>query len=147
MSPDRFCNHKDFRLQRESDSWTVFTKPLPLDTAMRRSLDDDYADAEREQTNREYWAGELALSDHRGHSAREVCESETYRGPSLAQTEEGLFCEVGTRTLYELCGNEVEGDCFDVELLDLSLRTSHGRRSAGRAYRKVHDVRQRRGEV
>lgn len=76
-------------------------------------------------------------------SAVQLCESWNSVGPDYANVEEGLFCEIETKTLYPICGSIAGGDdgksmCFDVERKSLA----HGKTAAlvprKETYKKVH---------
>ncbi|KAI9712975.1 MAG: hypothetical protein M1812_006722 [Candelaria pacifica] len=54
----------------------------------------------------------LIASRSTQHSARDLCESETSRGPDFISHHEGLHCDMTNRELKPLCdGSNVE-DCF-----------------------------------
>lgn len=40
------------------------------------------------------------------HTARELCEDRGASGPNFVNPDEGLFCEITTRTLYPVCNND-----------------------------------------
>jgi hypothetical protein len=49
------------------------------------------------------------------HSARLLCESENSYGPSFAAIGEGLFCEMKTKTLYNIYSGDITSCCFDID--------------------------------
>ena len=60
-------------------------------------------------------ASKLVLGDVDGLSAKFLCESDTSVGPDLANTKEGLFCDMGEKKVYDLCSESVQAGCFDVD--------------------------------
>jgi len=60
--------------------------------------------------------GHLVVTTFGAHSAKEVCESETSWGPDLVNPDEGYYCDMESKTLWEVCteGGEQTG-CFDME--------------------------------
>lgn len=60
----------------------------------------------------------LVISHLKDHSAREVCEMEASWGPDFVSTVEGLYCNMCTRELLELCSTDLKDgdrDCFDLD--------------------------------
>lgn len=66
-------------------------------------------------------ADRLIVSSRKSQSAVELCKSPTSRGSDFASTNEGLFCDMSTRTLYPLCSNTTTSDCFDLEAEEMQL--------------------------
>lgn len=60
-------------------------------------------------------ADRIVRSTKKEHSARELCNSESSHGPDMVSYEEGTFCDMDSRQVYELCTNEESVDCFDAE--------------------------------
>ena len=57
----------------------------------------------------------LVSSAHEKHSARALCESETSHGPDFLSRSEGLFCDMGSKRVWPVCGTgEVEVGCYDL---------------------------------
>ncbi|KAI1131669.1 hypothetical protein F5Y10DRAFT_262046 [Nemania abortiva] len=56
----------------------------------------------------------LIVSHIPGHSAIEVCESETSWGPDFVSMAEGLYCNMETHELLPLCGNGLTKGCFEI---------------------------------
>ena len=76
----------------------------------------------------------LILDDApKGHSAVELCNSETSHGPDFANIDEGVFCSMADKTLYPICNSEVVGDCFNLESQQLVI----GGVAARSPYKKV----------
>jgi len=63
--------------------------------------------------------GHVIISDYMAHLASEVCESETSRGPSFVSTQEGVYCDMSTKTSYPLCSATVTNGCFDLDTKEL----------------------------
>jgi hypothetical protein len=63
---------------------------------------------------------QLVISEYEGHSAVEVCESESSWGPDFVSIAEGVFCDMCERQHYPLCGKESGGStCFDLSTQQL----------------------------
>ncbi|RDW83781.1 uncharacterized protein DSM5745_04107 [Aspergillus mulundensis] len=62
---------------------------------------------------------ELIESSYPGHTASELCRDPNAKGPDFVSHAEGLMCDMCTRTLWPLCRDEFEEDCFDVEAKQL----------------------------
>ncbi|KAF6224734.1 hypothetical protein HO133_009927 [Letharia lupina] len=56
----------------------------------------------------------VVISDHIAHSAQEVCDSTTSMGPDFVSTQEGLYCDMCTHTIYNVCTSNMTSGCFDV---------------------------------
>jgi hypothetical protein len=61
----------------------------------------------------------LIITDWPGHSAREICESETSFGWDTVSTVEGLFCDMESKQLYPLCDATISTNCFDLDAEEL----------------------------
>jgi hypothetical protein len=70
----------------------------------------------------------LTISHLPGHSAKELCEDKMSLGPDFVSTEEGLFCDMETATLWPLCSTILLSDCFSLDTH--KIRTSTRRRDA-----------------
>jgi hypothetical protein len=78
----------------------------------------------------------IVRSTKKDHSARELCASESSYGPDMVSYEEGTFCDMDSRQVYDLCINE-ETDCFDAE--ERVIRTSKaGIMKRGEPIKKVY---------
>ena len=67
-------------------------------------------------------AERLIISSSHHHSAVELCESPTSRGSDFVSMIEGMFCDMETKTLYSLCGGNVNTECFDAGSHELKSR-------------------------
>lgn len=65
----------------------------------------------------------LIVTPYVEHSARELCESDTSYGPDTVSLSEQLFCDMDTRGLFELCGEDsgLTTNCFDLATTTLML--------------------------
>ncbi|KAI8946966.1 hypothetical protein F4801DRAFT_562368 [Xylaria longipes] len=64
----------------------------------------------------------LIVTPYIEHSARELCESATSRGPDTVSLNERLFCDMETKALFPLCGDNGHNTfCFDLEKRSLVL--------------------------
>lgn len=59
--------------------------------------------------------GHVVISDYKAHSASEVCESLTSRGPSFVSTHDGMYCDMSHKTSYPVCSATFTTECFDVD--------------------------------
>ncbi|KAI9701956.1 MAG: hypothetical protein M1836_001300 [Candelina mexicana] len=59
--------------------------------------------------------GHLVISDHEQHSAQELCESPSSLGPDFVSTEESLFCDMSSKTIWHLCSTIIKTMCFDLQ--------------------------------
>lgn len=63
----------------------------------------------------------VVVETYEHHTARALCEDWRSAGPNFVNLNEGLFCEMTTRTLYPVCKTTPDGQsernvqCFDVE--------------------------------
>ncbi len=79
-------------------------------------------------TGKRFMAGRLVISEHRGQSAKEVCESRSSAGPDFYSAEEKLFCDMETKKLYPACGQSTDNTiCFDVTTKKLRSVAGAGR--------------------
>lgn len=67
-------------------------------------------------------ADRLIVNSRKQQSAVTLCNSPTSRGSDFASTNEGLFCDMSTKTLYPLCSNTTVSDCFDLQTEEMQLR-------------------------
>jgi hypothetical protein len=63
----------------------------------------------------QFMQGQLVISAYAQHSAREVCESDTSHGPDFASVNEGLYCDMDQKKLWNICSQNVTQMCFDTE--------------------------------
>lgn len=71
-------------------------------------------------------ASELIVNSRPQQSAIRLCRSPTSRGSDFASTDEGIFCDMETKTLYPLCSGEIQAGCFDLQADELQLRKRDG---------------------
>ena len=76
---------------------------------------------------------QLVISDDPDHSAKRLCQSDMSHSADFVSLDEGLFCDMGSKTLWPLCGNGVTDDCFDKEEKALVVK-------GDRQQRNYHDV-------
>ncbi|MCJ1367919.1 hypothetical protein MMC16_007055 [Acarospora aff. strigata] len=58
--------------------------------------------------------GHLVLSNIEGHSAKELCESETSLGADFVSTAEGVYCDMTAKQQWPLCSDSITTSCFDL---------------------------------
>lgn len=79
------------------------------------------------------WAdGQLVISAYQQHSAREVCESSTSVGPDFVSLSENTYCDMTTRTVWDVCNGNSTLCCFDTQATQMR---SCGMRTSGSATR------------
>ncbi|KAH6981606.1 hypothetical protein BKA56DRAFT_656130 [Ilyonectria sp. MPI-CAGE-AT-0026] len=110
--PKSKCDNVSFGVRSEEDPnyinyWT---------RRKRRHLTGAPGQLKRQHSRRnEVMESQLIVGDVDGLSARFLCESATSVGPDLANTSEGLFCDMGEKKLYDLCSESVQAGCFDID--------------------------------
>ena len=72
--------------------------------------------------------GQVVISALEKHSAKEVCESSTSRGPDFVSLHEGQHCDMTTRTLYDVCSSTKLDCCFDAQTSQMRSCASSVRR-------------------
>ena len=56
----------------------------------------------------------LVMSHNPAHTATELCRDPMSHGPSLVSFEEGVYCDMETKTTWPLCtGAKDEVGCYD----------------------------------
>lgn len=89
-------------------------------------------------------SGHVVISDYKAHSAKEVCDSQTSRGPSFVSTQDGLYCDMSTKTAYPVCSDTVTTACFDIEHKHLIAQgRNHARSLATREIKKQYKTHDR----
>lgn len=63
--------------------------------------------------------GHVVISDYKAHCAEDVCNSKTSRGPSFVSTQDGMYCDMSTKTIHPLCSSAVKYGCFDINTQEL----------------------------
>lgn len=71
----------------------------------------------------------IVISDHKAHSAQEVCDSDTSIGPDFVSTNEGLYCDMCTHTIYDICSGNATSECFDMNSRTLKSGINFHRRN------------------
>lgn len=56
----------------------------------------------------------LVITQQVGHSAKELCEHPNSYGPDLVSLNDGLYCDMVDKTLYNLCDKRITSNCFDL---------------------------------
>ncbi|KAF6808484.1 hypothetical protein CSOJ01_07527 [Colletotrichum sojae] len=82
----------------------------------------------------------LVQSNLNSHSAREVCESETSSGPDFVAVngKERLYCDMCEHQLWDLCGEGITQDCFDLDAQKLVLSGSLAKRDEEEGLQKEY---------
>ncbi|KAF2195023.1 hypothetical protein K469DRAFT_743711 [Zopfia rhizophila CBS 207.26] len=57
--------------------------------------------------------GTLIASYHAQHNATALCANPMSWGPDFVSLDEGIFCDMTTRTTWPLCGNYIHFNCYD----------------------------------
>lgn len=122
---NQFCNNIDFGLRTEKDPnsinfWTKKRDSVPV------------------TPKRVAWAADrLVVSDSKSHSAKKLCESSTSMGPDFAHTDEELFCDMDSKTLYAFCAG-TKSNCFDFDTH--TLYPKNGNANTGTQRTRVNDA-------
>lgn len=56
----------------------------------------------------------LIISNHKGHTAADLCRSATSWGPDFVGSDK-QFCDMGSKTLLPLCSEQNVDDCVDID--------------------------------
>ncbi|KAF2455015.1 hypothetical protein BDY21DRAFT_365656 [Lineolata rhizophorae] len=85
----------------------------------------------RDLTDQVLRDGWLVVNSDANQPASWVCNSDTSFGPDYVNLPEGMFCDMGTHTLYPLCSTtDDDADCFDLELAETGTEGALTRRDA-----------------
>ncbi|KAI5357535.1 hypothetical protein Slin15195_G038960 [Septoria linicola] len=87
-------------------------------------------------------AERLWVNSRHGQSAIELCNSPTSRGSDFVSVDEGVFCDMSTKTLHPLCSAKKTVGCFDLDADKLQLHRRGGaklqqRGKSVRQYKKI----------
>lgn len=102
------------------------------------------SEAASDLPGRPVWtSSRLIISNLPAHSAKDLCTSPTSMGPDLVSVYENVFCDMETKTLYNICRDGVAQPCFDMDSQSVIGISSGGtqKRSIGGQYTRVHDWR------
>ncbi|KAI9794611.1 MAG: hypothetical protein M1816_004498 [Peltula sp. TS41687] len=93
--------------------------------------------------NVHFMAGQLIVSESKGHSAKELCESKTSKGPDFVSTTEKLYCDMKEKKVYPLCVKATDRACFDETIQKLRPAAGPRRRDGAWAVpeKSYHTVR------
>ncbi|KAL5051255.1 hypothetical protein BDW71DRAFT_170673 [Aspergillus fruticulosus] len=115
--PANICNDIDFGLRTEQDPSSInyWVKGKKRDLTSRRMR-------ARRDVRVPWTESELVISESKYHSAAKLCGSESSMGPDFVHVEENLFCDMGAKKAYPLCGSSgvgtnhtaTVGTCFDL---------------------------------
>jgi hypothetical protein len=92
-NPKSYCGPKAFRAYGSNDGSNPLLGKREVRKA-RRVLDT-----------------RLVVSSYPSHTATELCQSDTSRGPDFISVAEGLFCDMETRQVLQLCADGVNTSC------------------------------------
>ncbi|RMZ80970.1 hypothetical protein DV738_g2340, partial [Chaetothyriales sp. CBS 135597] len=113
-SPYRKCNDVDFGVRTEPDPSTINYR-VPSRVMRRSPAGVSRNMGGRRGHRNKAMESQLVVGDNDGLSARFLCESSTSLGPDLLNVKEGLFCDMGDKRLYPVCGGDLQADCFDID--------------------------------
>ncbi|KAH7140221.1 hypothetical protein B0J13DRAFT_637641 [Dactylonectria estremocensis] len=57
----------------------------------------------------------LILDNDAEHTTATLCESSTSVGPDFVNAAEGQFCRMSDKTLWPVCSEEIQDDCFNTD--------------------------------
>ncbi|KAI1103608.1 hypothetical protein F4804DRAFT_342403 [Jackrogersella minutella] len=60
-------------------------------------------------------AGRLVVSDNEKHSAEELCQSKTSKGPDFVNTATGTFCRMSDKKQFSVCDASIKDNCFSMD--------------------------------
>lgn len=63
----------------------------------------------------EVHADRLVISEMQGHSAIEVCNSQSSLGPDFVSLTEMMFCDMSEKTVWPICTDSLTSYCFDMD--------------------------------
>jgi len=154
-----------FRRQAAAESHTTTSDPIALVTAsaempekakpeipVQKNKKPPVLERRAEDRHRESgrWCRErhLVITESAAHSAKEVCESETSWGPDMAAVQEGMYCDMCSRTVYSICGSAKSatpgakntGTCFDLKTKQLRVQGKVSRRERDSVPAKEYQV-------
>ncbi|PVH76724.1 hypothetical protein DL98DRAFT_640301 [Cadophora sp. DSE1049] len=92
--------------------WGPDTGPINDKPSGKRSLPHPRAAI---KARPEWMESRLVVSNITQHSATNLCTSATSWGPDFVSESEGLFCDMGTKTLTPLCEKENVEGCLNVD--------------------------------
>jgi len=83
----------------------------------------------------------LVVSNHTSQPAAELCNSATSYGPDFIGSD-GLFCDMGSKTLTPLCSTEDVEGCVEVDESKGALmkRMSIARRATNVAHKSYKNI-------
>lgn len=83
----------------------------------------------------------LIVSNKVQHRAENMCSSDTSWGPDFVGTD-GMFCDMGTKTLTPLCSTSSEDGCLDIDHDSkmIKKRSTVARRSVETVHKRYDHV-------
>ncbi|KAF6235251.1 hypothetical protein HO173_006445 [Letharia columbiana] len=156
--PAHYCDEECIIFHRDPTKHLDFKKHPPKEDRLFRGnhppggpccMDDDDGYAKRNRQRQQprnrrppALAARLVSSPHGKHSATDLCGSELSHGPDFVSWSERVFCDMGTKVSWPLCGSggsvggeEGEGECYEWETHSLVT----GGRKVARHYATVEE--------
>ncbi|KAK0113923.1 hypothetical protein ONS96_014772 [Cadophora gregata f. sp. sojae] len=99
--------------------WGTDTGPINDKPSGKRSLQKARSGL---KPRPEWMESRLVVSNITQHSAKDLCTSATSWGPDFVSESEGLFCDMGTKTLLPLCGGQDVDGCVDVDEVEKKVK-------------------------
>jgi len=87
-------------------------------------------------TYRPWYRDQLILTHNPSHSTRELCQSNTSRGPDLASYEK-LYCRMSDKSLWQFCSDNKTTNCFSTDLQQVVSGGFSAMGSGAKKYRKI----------
>jgi len=78
----------------------------------------------------------LIVTDNKAHKVKTLCDSASSKGPDMVNTAEGLFCRMKDHTLWPVCKQNSEDNCFNMGTKKLVIG---GKSSRSTQYAQVGD--------
>jgi hypothetical protein len=130
---DYCSNTQTFQIHTEEDPSAI---PIGGDPLRKRSFD-------RENPlvgNSRRFAGRLVVSrDADNHKTERLCNTANSVGPDFLNLAEGQFCNMQDKTLWPVCSNQDQTDCFDVDTKQLVQTGVKGIRKRSAPYSRIDD--------
>ncbi len=78
----------------------------------------------------------LVVSSHASHTATELCQSETSRGPDFISLIDGYFCDMETHEILPLC-NSATNNSTECYYLDETAKVKRNGAQRRKSYTKI----------
>ncbi|KAM0425253.1 hypothetical protein ACHAPT_009570 [Fusarium lateritium] len=105
--PKNYCRIRGFQGYRDLD----LKQPVPPPKNRKRAIGPKRRDTS---------GARVIVTKEAGYNTTELCESDTSWGPDFVSLDEGLYCDMDSRELFPVCGEEKDiVPCFDAEAMEM----------------------------